>query len=310
MCYAHVMVAVPAAVFVFAALLTFFTRRGSNAGMSILGAAASVIGTALATLVAVRGPLVGWALPSFAGLLVLIFALHMYVLALALAARSQRPGAPIPTRALARRWALLSGALAVFAAVVFGFGLARSRGRIDGLALGSPACARGDFHDRFEKYDFLFESGGYRVRTHQVPGSDMKCTLDITTPTGEERSVPLLMGSSYETPMCAGGELVLCGRDRLLFVEDWSPNPFVPETSRFRGFRLPGLEPFETTTRGSRAVLAPPRTVLALAALGILAALAGVMRALRSGGVPKMIPALAAIAAVLAVPLLIVLVRI
>jgi hypothetical protein len=294
-----------AAVFLFAAGIALLSR-GGRGSVPVLGAVAAVPAPAIVTAIGARAPIVGWRFPSLAEALLVLLAFHLAVLALTLTARSRAVTTPPVS---ARGWIFACAALGLVAAALLAVGIARSRGLVDPIALGGAGCTHGRFDDSGSKYEHAFASGGYRVITVSDENpKDIACHLELTPPAGDKRSIPLLSGSSYETPMCAGGQLVMCGDARLLFVEDWSPNPFVPAESRFRGFRLPDLEPFDPTVRGARDLLAPPRPILALAALAILAAGGAIARARRGkDDRRRAVPALAVVAAVLAIPLAIVL---
>src|SRR5581483_4588638 len=233
-----------------AAMVAVRSRKGGTRA-SVVGSGVS--GAVLITLATVPMPIVGWAFPSPWQLAFFFVGFQLLGAAVALAGKSP-PG---------RAWPAIAIAIALVAIASLGWGIARSRGKIDELALRyGSSCVRGQFYDAESVFDFRFFSSPYEVRTTVVDHGELDCALEVAG-----KSVPVYSGRTYGgTPLCTTGEVIVCGKEGILLVEDSTVEMYFGD-SRFRGFRLPNLEPF-----------APKQNMLATPIpLEIMAAIASIL---------------------------------
>src|SRR5581483_11089293 len=125
-----------------AAMVAVRSRKGGTRA-SVVGSGVS--GAVLITLATVPMPIVGWAFPSPWQLAFFFVGFQLLGAAVALAGKSP-PGRAWPAVAIAS----------------LGWGIARSRGKIDELALRyRSSCVRGQFYDAESAFDFRFFSSPY-----------------------------------------------------------------------------------------------------------------------------------------------------
>jgi hypothetical protein len=257
------------------AAVTILGGRGARGGVSLPVLLLPLAAAGAGASVVLHWPLIG---PASTGAEFLVqLALGMSIVSvIALLRRSSAPTAP------SRRVFLIPVCALLGVLVVGGLWVGRGRPQPGSV----PARCNSASFGVAAQPDLALVDGSIRItgvhmswdaQTHKANG----CSLSATLMSGATETIPVAPPSGFHgSDHCGTGTAYLCGDAALLLVEESQKGPLLSILDTHEFYAVPLRSPLQRATptlAGIGSGLAPPRTFVWLAALGLLVAVVGTL---------------------------------